>query len=67
KIDTPLNERNARLLMMVLLLHHKGAAKIGLFSTLIVLCTIQSKKISQPLLGDQIRDQELTVQKQMNV
>ncbi|KAH0917964.1 hypothetical protein HID58_025624 [Brassica napus] len=29
QIDTPLNERNARLLMMVLLLHHKGAAKIG--------------------------------------
>ncbi|KAF3494553.1 hypothetical protein DY000_02053760 [Brassica cretica] len=28
KIDAPLNERDGRVLMMVLLLHHNGAAKI---------------------------------------
>ncbi|CAF2134190.1 unnamed protein product [Brassica rapa] len=28
-IDAPLNERNGRVLMMVLLLYHNGAAKIG--------------------------------------
>ncbi|CAN6816079.1 unnamed protein product, partial [Brassica oleracea] len=38
KIDAPLNEQKARLLMMVLLLHHNGAAKIGCLIISLTIC-----------------------------
>ncbi|CAN7110716.1 unnamed protein product [Brassica rapa subsp. narinosa] len=64
-IDAPLNEQKARLLMMVLLLHHNGAAKIGSNFQLIKVVEGSSRRRfhtlrwEKNLLEDQRRDQEL--------